>query len=81
MGDNFATVGIVPLDAPLASFGDINRGAWPGEFRPKSATLFSYAMNNYWHTNYRAAQGGDFTFRYVLTSEAKLDPAFLTRLA
>jgi len=81
VGDDHATVGIVPLDAPLASFGDINRGEWPGEFRPKSATLFSYAMNNYWHTNYRAAQGGEFTFRYVLTSGAKLDPAALTRFA
>jgi alpha-mannosidase len=75
-----AAVGIVPVDAPLASFGDINRGAWPAEFRPKSATLFSYAMNNYWHTNYRAAQGGDFTFRYVMTSAAALEPEALTRL-
>lgn len=81
VGDDDATVGIVPLDAPLASFGDINRGEWPADFRPKSATVFSYAMNNYWHTNYRAAQGGEFTFRYVLTSGAKLDPATLTRLA
>lgn len=81
VSDDSAIVAIVPLDAPLASFGDINRGEWPGEFRPKSATLFSYAMNNYWHTNYRAAQGGEFTFRYVLTSAAKLDAAALTRLA
>jgi len=81
VGDDHATVGIVPLDAPLASFGDINRGEWPGEFQPKSATIFSYAMNNYWHTNYRAAQGGEFTFRYVLTSAAKQDAAALTRLA
>ena len=81
VGDDSATVGIVPLDAPLASFGDINRGEWPGEFRPRSATVFSYAMNNYWHTNYRAAQGGEFTFRYVLTSAAGLDAAALTRLA
>ena len=81
VGDDQATVGIVPLDAPLASFGDINRGEWPAEFRPKSATLFSYAMNNYWHTNYRAAQGGEFTFRYVMTSGAKLETAALTRLA
>ncbi len=74
------TVGIVPIDASLASFGDINRGLWPGVFQPKSATLFSYAMNNYWHTNYRAGQGGDFTFRYVLTSAGKFEPAALSRL-
>jgi alpha-mannosidase len=42
--------------------------------------MFSYAMNNYWHTNYRAAQGGDFHFRYVLTSGHNFEPANLTRL-
>ena len=30
-------------------------------------------MNNYWYTNYKAAQGGDFTFRFALTSRAKAD--------
>jgi len=37
-------------------------------------------MNNYYYTNYAAGQGGDFTFRYVLTSGNKLDPEFLSRL-
>ena len=74
------SVGIIPIDAPLASFGDINRGLWPGEFHPQSSTLFSYAMNNYWHTNYRAGQGGTFTFRYVVTSAESFDPAALSRL-
>jgi alpha-mannosidase len=74
------SVGIVPLDASLASFGDINRGKWPGEFQPKSSTIFSYVMNNYWHTNYRAGQGGDFTFRYTVTSDAQFDGGALTKL-
>lgn len=73
-------VGIVPLDAPLASFGDINRGTWPGKFAPKNGTILSYAMNNYWHTNYRAGQGGNFTFRYTLTSAPQLDGGALTKL-
>lgn len=78
--DSGMTVGIVPLDASLASFGDINRGLWPVEFKPKSSTIFSYAMNNYWHTNYRAGQGGAFTFRYAVTSSESFDPAALSRL-
>jgi len=78
--DSQAAVGIVPLDTPLASFGDIFRGSWPGDFQPKSSTLFSYAMNNYWHTNYRAGQGGSFHFRYVLTSADRLDGGALTHL-
>jgi alpha-mannosidase len=78
--DAHLAVGIVPLDASLASFGDINRGKWPGDFKPKSGTIFSYAMNNYWHTNYRAGQGGTFTFRYTVTSDSKLDGGALTQL-
>jgi alpha-mannosidase len=78
--DRALTVGISAPDAPLASLGDINRGLWPSEFQPKSSTLFSYAMNNYWDTNYRAAQGGEFTFRYTMTSATNLDPAALARL-
>jgi alpha-mannosidase len=79
--DRDLAVGIVPLDAALASFGDINRGKWPGVFAPQSATLFSYVMNNYWHTNYRAGEGGVFTFRYAMTSAPALNGNALTRLA
>jgi len=80
VGDPNLTVGIVPVDTPLASFGDINRGKWPGEFKPVAGTIFSYAMNNYWHTNYRAGQSGDFFFRYAVTSRPKLDGNALTHL-
>jgi alpha-mannosidase len=73
-------VAIVPVDAPLVTFGDINRGVWPEEFTPKSSTVFSYVFNNYWHTNFRAAQGGDTTFRYVMTTGPRLAPADLSRL-
>jgi alpha-mannosidase len=37
-------------------------------------------MNNYYFTNYAAGQGGEFTFRYVLTSGNNLQPAYLSRL-
>jgi alpha-mannosidase len=72
-------VAIAPVDAPLATLGDINRGRWPEEFTPKTSTIFSYVFNNYWHTNYRAAQGGEFTFRYVMTSGPTLSPGDLAR--
>ena len=78
--DSNMAVAIVPLDASLASFGDINRGKWPGVFEPKAGTIFSYVMNNYWHTNYRAGQDGDFTFRYTVTSAAQLDGGGLSHL-
>lgn len=74
------TAAIVPVDASLVTLGDIWRGNWPLRFEQRRGTIFSYVMNNYWWTNYRAAQGGDFTFRYVLTSGRDLSPAALSRL-
>jgi alpha-mannosidase len=69
---------VMPLDASLVTLGDINRGAWPTTFGDRPGTIFSYVMNNYWNTNYRAEQGGEFTFRYVITSAASTDPASLS---
>jgi hypothetical protein len=74
------TAALVPVDAPLVCLGDIVRGTWPVEFGQRPGMIFSYVMNNYWDTNYAAGQGGDFTFRYVLTSGSSLEPVSLSRL-
>lgn len=71
---------VMPLDTPLATLGDINRGAWPTEFGQRTGTIFAYAMNNYWHTNYVAQQGGHFRFRFVVTSAPATDAAALSRM-
>lgn len=71
---------ILPLDAPLITLGDIVRGKWPTDFYLWRGDIFSYAMNNYYFTNWPAAQGGDFTFRYVLTSGPDMSPDSLSRL-
>ncbi len=71
---------VMPLDAPLVTLGDINRGDWPAEFSKRSGTIFSYVMNNYWFTNYRAGQGGHFHFRYVVTSAPSTDATQLSRM-
>jgi len=56
-------------DVPLVQFGAVRTDAtvagWLAHVDP-SATLFSYVMNNYWETNYRAAQEGMHEFRYSL---------------
>jgi hypothetical protein len=70
---------VMPLDASLVTLGDINRGSWPAEFGQRQGTIFSYAMNNYWNTNYRGAQGGSFRFRYVITSAGTTSPTELSR--
>ena len=69
------TAALVPVDASLVCLGDIFRATWPKQFGQRPGTIFSYVMNNYWDTNYAAGQGGDFTFRYVLTSGDHLQPA------
>jgi len=67
----------IPLDAPLAEIGGITDEtiraggvrAWKKTISP-SGLLFSYAMNNYWHTNYKADQEGPVTLRYVVRPHA-----------
>jgi len=59
-------------DAPLITLTDINRGKWLKQLEINNGHIFSYVMNNYWFTNYKAAQGGDFQFRYSLTSGSSL---------
>jgi hypothetical protein len=60
-------------DAPLVCFQDVNRGKWPTKLPLVTGHLYSYAMNNYWHTNYKAGQDGQQAFRFAITSRAKAD--------
>jgi alpha-mannosidase len=78
-GDGNSTAAIIPHDTPLVNFGDIVRGNWPTEFAPKSSTIFSWLMNNYWGTNFAPGQGGDFTFHYSIVSDRTFNPATLAR--
>ncbi|MEX0904253.1 MAG: glycoside hydrolase family 38 C-terminal domain-containing protein [Balneolaceae bacterium] len=55
-------------DAPLFTLTDINRGKWPTHLDIDNGHVFSYIMNNYWFTNYKASQEGEFTFSYAITS-------------
>src|SRR5438874_4568954 len=59
-------------DTPLFTLNDLFRGAWRRTIVP-DGTLFAYAMNNYWHTNYAASQGGPVTFRFRLSLVAPGD--------
>ncbi|OLC06640.1 MAG: hypothetical protein AUH42_05270 [Gemmatimonadetes bacterium 13_1_40CM_70_11] len=61
-------------DTPLVTLNDLFRGAWRRQIAP-DGTLFAYAMNNYWHTNYAARQGGDHTQRFRVSLLAPGDPA------
>ncbi len=59
-----------PREAPLVQFGDINTGKWLLKLDLANAWIFSYAMNNYWMTNFKASQDGRHEFSYAITSRA-----------
>ncbi len=48
--------------------------SWKREITP-GQTLYSYAANNYWHTNYRADQDGEVILRYAIRPHRGFDAA------
>ena len=75
------------LDAPMIEVGAITAGrigrgenpnTWLAKLEP-SQTLYSWVMNNYWYTNYRAFQSGPTTFRYSLLPHKQYDQAAAQR--
>lgn len=71
---------VMPIDASLVTLGDIYRGAWPDHFGTRPGAIFSFAMNNYWSTNYDAQQGGHIQLRYLVTSAPSTDEQSLSRM-
>jgi hypothetical protein len=79
----------VTLDAPLVEVGGItatllNSQTNPEVWRKKVARtqkIYSWAMNNHWHTNYRAYQQGPVLFRFILRPHRQSGPADATRFA
>ncbi len=66
------------VDAPLVEVGAITADpravGWIEHIEP-STTLYSYVMNNYWETNYKAGQQGPTTFRYSIMPHKRFDSA------
>ncbi len=63
-----------PVDAPLVEVGGITANLIGSQTDPRvwiqhlepSQTIYSWVMNNHWHTNYRADQQGPTVFRYAI---------------
>lgn len=69
------------LDAPLFEYGNRlanialgwgGQGPWQKELSP-SSTIYSWVMNNHWHTNFPTTQEGPVTFRYRLYPHDQFD--------
>ncbi len=70
---------MVSLDAPLVEIGEISMDALSFGYKDEqeaAQSIFSYVMNNYWETNYLAAQPGKASFRYSLYPHESFDPVF-----
>ncbi len=73
-------VTLATVDAPLVEIGRMTndtldaRGQRSWSRRaPAGTTLFSYVMNNYWYTNFKADQEGPTVFRYSLAPHGAFD--------
>lgn len=69
------------LDAPLFEYGNRyanismgwgGQGNWVSKLEP-SSTIYSWVMNNHWHTNFPLTQDGPVTFRYRMLPHGKYD--------
>jgi hypothetical protein len=75
------------IDAPLVEVGDLTANLPRMQSNPKaymdkiapSSTLYSWAMNNHWFTNYRADQEGPVTLRYAVRPHEGYDPLAAAR--
>jgi len=62
-------------NAPLVEIGAITaEQPWMKSIQP-STRFYSYVMNNYWHTNYKADQEGPVTFSYSISPHAQFSAA------
>lgn len=65
--------------APLMQLGEINLGKWQPVTKVAQPHVYSWVMNNYWFTNFRLTQEGDFHWNYFLTSTRETGNSAATR--
>jgi hypothetical protein len=71
LSDGAQTVLWSPLQTPLIEIGSIYTPYNPFEQTTQTlepSTVYSYALNNMWDTNFPYQQGGEITLQYSLTS-------------
>lgn len=66
------TVAWATLEAPLVQLGTIHMpyAPFPPTLDEEPGTVYSWALNNIWDTNFPAQQQGETTFRYAVASAA-----------
>ncbi len=70
---------IVGDQTPLWHFSDLNMGKFERYPKAGKTWLYSWVMNNYWFTNFRAYQEGGFRWSYQITSTSDSGNTCATR--
>ena len=66
---------------PLVQFSDINLGKWQYVTQVEKPHIYSWVMNNYWFTNFRAFQEGEFKWSYFITSNSDTTNSLATNFS
>ena len=74
-----AQIVYVSNETPLVQFGDINIGRYYYRLHPETNHIFSWVLNNYWTTNFKASQQGELRWTYSITSARDNSDIFATR--
>lgn len=67
-------------EIPLFQLGGLNLGNFSKDHQLSSSHFYSWVLNNYWTTNFKAYQEGEFTWRYFITVSDEPDLTTATRI-
>ncbi len=78
-----------PIESPLVELGTITANILGGAREPenwlknlpKTQTVYSWALNNHWHTNFPLEQGGIIHLNYRVLLHQAYDPVVANRFA
>jgi alpha-mannosidase len=72
---------MVSDEVPLWHFSDFNIGKFERYPKPGKPWLYSWVMNNYWFTNFRAYQEGTVNWNYTITATPDTTVTAATKFA
>ncbi|MBZ4675407.1 MAG: hypothetical protein JG782_26 [Anaerophaga sp.] len=72
---------MVSDEVPLWQFGDFNIGKFERYPKPSKPWLYSWVMNNYWFTNFRAFQSGEVRWTYTISTTRDTSTTAATKFA
>jgi hypothetical protein len=70
---------LVSNDVHLVQLGAINTGRYYYKHVPGKNHIYSWVLNNYWTTNFKASQEGEMKWKYIITSSADPSRGYATR--